>query len=176
MIELIAEEPPASADAIDAAEQELVAKGQRLPPSYRAFLAQHDGGQPKLECFRYQQGAEEREGVINEFLGVRPVPPPGTNLLITAGLLRGRIPDGVLPIANDPYGNLICIDTRGGLDGPVLFWDHEFEKEDGPPDDANLYPIAPDFETFLDNLYADPQAPPADAKPKPKGLRRLFGR
>jgi hypothetical protein len=105
MIELIAEGPSASADAIEAAEQELVAKDQRLPPSYRAFLSQHDGGQPKLECFRYQQGAEKREGVINEFLGVRPAPPPATNPLITAGLLRGRIPDGVLPIANDPYGN-----------------------------------------------------------------------
>ena len=64
--------------------------------------------------------------------------------------MRDRVPPGVTVIADDPGGNHICLDGRDGGDGPVLFWDHDYESD--PPDEANLYVIAPDLETFLDRL------------------------
>jgi cell wall assembly regulator SMI1 len=173
VIELRHERPPASPEELAAAEAELARFGQHLPPSYRAFLAQHDGGRPVRDRFYYEQDNQRRGTILDNFLGVRPVPSPGTNLLDTAELLWSRIPEGVLPVADDPGGNLVCIDGRDGGDGPVLLWDHEYETE-GEPDDANLYYVAPDFQTFLDGLFENPD--PLPPLPEPKGLKRLFRR
>ena len=38
---------------------------------------------------------------------------------------RERIPEGVLPIAHDAGGNLVCLDVAGKFPGSVWFWDHE---------------------------------------------------
>lgn len=38
---------------------------------------------------------------------------------------RGRIPDGVLPIADDAGGNQVCLAVAGEFPGSVWFWDHE---------------------------------------------------
>jgi hypothetical protein len=77
----------------------------------------------------------------------------------------------MLPIAEDAFGNLVVLDGRGGRDGPVYFWDHEFEGE--PPDESNLWWLAPDLETFLAELIEEPELPAVE---QPKGWRRLFGR
>ena len=105
------------------------------------------------------------------FLGVAPTDSLTGNLVGNARLLGERIPAGVLPIADDPFGNLVCIDAREGRDGPVLFWDHEYEGD--PPDEANLYEVAPDLQSFLDGLTERPPSP--DPAPR-SGLRRRFGR
>jgi SMI1 / KNR4 family (SUKH-1) len=166
------EKPPVSAAELQAAEQALATYRQRIPPSYRAFLAERDGGRPVPDCFVYEKDNEEQMGIVHGFLGVGEVPAPQVNLLFSADVLQGRILPGVLPVADTPTGNVVCIDTRDGRDGPVLLWDHEYEGD--PPDEANLYFIAPDFQTFLDELHEDPDPlPPAR---KPKGLKRLFGR
>jgi cell wall assembly regulator SMI1 len=173
-MEFTRDRPPASADELDAAERELAQLGHRIPPSYKAFLAVQDGGKPSRSTFRFEQDGRDQDDVVEEFLGVAPVPAPDLNLVRTARLLGSRIPAGVLPIADDPFGNHICIDGRDGRDGPVLFWDHEYEGD--PPDEANLYEIAPDLHTFLDALTEEPQASSAAPQPKPHGLRRLFKR
>jgi cell wall assembly regulator SMI1 len=161
-----------SAAGLAAAEERLAEMGQRIPESYKAFLAHHDGGVPVRDHFSFQRDDKTERDRVHVFLGVAPVPSPGANLVKTVGLLGERLPSGVLPIAEDPFGNLICLDNRDGRDGPVLFWDHEYEGE--PPDEANLYEIAPDLQTFLDSLYEDPD-PPAVAQQQ-TGRRRLFGR
>jgi cell wall assembly regulator SMI1 len=152
-------------------ENDLAQLDQRIPPSYRAFLADHDGGRPVRDCFSFEQGGRAHEDRVHVFLGVAPVPSPGTNLIDTAANLWRRAPSGVLPIARDPVGNLICLDGRDGRDGPVLFWDHEYEGD--PPDEANLYVIAPDLRTFLDGLYEDPDPPVVLPR---KRRWRVFGR
>lgn len=38
---------------------------------------------------------------------------------------KSRLPAGVLPLAHDAGGNLICLDATGGFPGSVWFWDHE---------------------------------------------------
>jgi SMI1 / KNR4 family (SUKH-1) len=163
--------PPVSEQELAAAEAKLAELGQHIPPSYKAFLAEQDGGKPVRSVFDFEQDNRPQSDYVKRFLGLAPVPPPGENLLDTAESLWTRVPEGVLPIARDPFGNLICLDGRDGGDGPVLFWDHEYEGD--PPDEANLYVIAPDLHTFLDGLREPEPRPPAS---KPKGLKRLFGR
>jgi hypothetical protein len=173
MIEFTDERPPVSEEALAAAEQRLAEVGQRIPPSYRAFLANSDGGRPVKNRFSFQQEDRDEGDTVKVFLGIAPVPPPASNLIDTAASLWERVPAGVLPIARDPFGNLICLDGRDGRDGPVLFWDHEYEGED-EPDEANLYEIAPDLQTFLDSLTEKPDPPPAPHLAQ--GWRRIFGR
>jgi cell wall assembly regulator SMI1 len=169
MIELHNQRPPVGPADLEQAARALADLGHRIPPSYRGFLADQDGGEPVREEFSFEHGSRTETSSVQVFLGVAES--PDGDLVSKARTLADRVPPGVLPIADDPLGNHICIDTRDGRDGPVLFWDHEYEGD--PPDEANLYPIAPDLPTFLDRLR-EPE--PLPAARKPKGLKRLFGR
>ena len=168
MIDFVEPQPPVSAEELDAAERQLAELGHHIPRSYKAFLGEHDGGEPVRNRFSYEGDGGVENGVVQVFIGVAPS--PDGDLVGKAKVMADRLPPGVLVIADDPGGNHICLDGRDGRDGPVLFWDHESEGD--PPDEANLYEIAPDLRTFLDGL-SDP--PPAPAAPPRKGLRRLFG-
>jgi cell wall assembly regulator SMI1 len=148
MIEFIEDQPPVSAEEFAAAEEQLAALDLHIPRSYQAFLAEHDGGEPVRNRFSYEGDGEVENGEVQVFLGIAPS--PDGDLVSKAKVMRDRIPPGVLVIADDPGGNHICLDGRDGRDGPVLFWDHEYESD--PPDEANLHEIAPDLQTFLDRL------------------------
>jgi hypothetical protein len=166
-------QPPVSPEALAAAESALAELGHRIPPSYREFLAEHDGGPPVQDAFEF----EERDGGrqqdrIHYFLGVADS--PDGDLVETAGALRGRVIEGMLPIAGDPFGNLLLLDSRDDSDGPVWLWDHEFESDE--PDESNLSFVASDLAALLDSLEPTPAPPPPPAAPEPKGWRRLLGR
>jgi hypothetical protein len=173
MIELVEPRAPVPSAELEAAERRLADLGHPIPPSYREFLTQHDGGRPVNYCFSFEHEDRTLEEVVKKFFGVAPPASRGaTNLVSTVEILMDRVPYGVLPIACDPFGNLICLDGRDGRDGPVYFWDHEYEGE--PPDEANLYEIAPDLQTFLDSLYEDPDPPnPARKRGQLQRLLRL---
>jgi cell wall assembly regulator SMI1 len=145
-------QPPVSGEELAAAEAALAELGHRIPPSYREFLAAHDGGPPVQDRFEFDDvdGRRQRDRV-HYFLGVADS--PDGDLVETAGALHGRLIPGMLPIAGDEYGNLLLLDARGDADGPVWFWDHE--REGDTPDVAALALVAPDLETFLHDLAAD---------------------
>jgi hypothetical protein len=67
--------------------------------------------------------------------------------------LGGRLPAGLLPIAADLGGNIICISLRETDEGTVYYWDWYGQFPDPRPPDANVYPIAESFERFLKSLY-----------------------
>jgi SMI1 / KNR4 family (SUKH-1) len=157
MIDLFEPCPPVPPAELEAAAQHLAEAGHPIPPSYRAFLTEQDGGQPVKYCFSFEHEGRTMNEVVHDFLGVAPpTSPHGMNLVDTV-CMREAFPKGVLPFASDPFGNAICLDGRDGRDGPVYFWDHEYEGEE--PDFANMYLIAPDLQTFLDSLYEDPDPP-----------------
>jgi hypothetical protein len=169
-MELADHRPPAPLRDLVAAEQRLERMGWRIPPSYREFLAHQDGGEPVVSEFAFTQHGRDQESLVRTFLGVTPS--HNGDIVETLELLGDRMLAGVLPIGDDPMGNLICLDGRDGRDGPVLFWDHERETE--PPSDANLFELAPDLESFLESL-TPPEELPAPP-PQPSRLRRLFAR
>jgi hypothetical protein len=170
MIEFLEHQPPVSSAALATAEKRLAELGHHIPPSYRAFLAEHNGGEPVRAVFSFQQDNKDQSDSVKVFFGIAPS--PDGDLVDAAESVSGRVPAEVLPIGEDSFGNLICLDGREGRDGPVLFWDHEHEGE--PPDEANLYEIAPDLQTFLNSLYEDPDPPVVPQQQT--GWRRLFGR
>lgn len=58
----------------------------------------------------------------------------------------GRIPDGLIPIAESPGGNQICIGVKGKYTERIYFWDHENISTKGG---SNLYLIANLFSDFI---------------------------
>jgi hypothetical protein len=168
-IEIRDDRPPVPAEQIAEAESALAEIGRPIPPSYRAFLADQDGGKPVRNAFSFRQGEDEQDDLVRLFFGIAES--PNGDLVSAARGARHSLPEGLLPIATDSFGNLVVLDGREGADGPVYFWDHELQTE--PPDDSALSWLAPDLETFLGGLseYEVPEPPE-----KPSGWRRLFGR
>ena len=158
-----------SAEALAEAEARLAEIGTRIPPSYRAFLAEQDGGEPVRSVFSFQQHDREQNDLVRLFFGIAES--PNGDLVSEADIARDRLPADVLPIATDNFGNLVVLDGRDGGDGPVLFWDHEFQSD--PPSEDDLFWVAPDLKTFLAELEEDTDDVPAE---EPKGWRRIFGR
>jgi hypothetical protein len=163
--------PPVSTETLAEAEARLAELGMRIPPSYKAFLAEQDGGKPVRNAFSFQQHEQQQDDLIRLFYGIAAS--PNGDLVARAATARDSLPAGVLPIAADSFGNLVLLDGRNDGDGPVLFWDHEFESD--PPDEDDLFWVAPDLATFLADLTEDPDSAPVEPEPK-TGWRRLFGR
>lgn len=131
------ENPPASEAALGSLERRL---GQALPRSYRAFLAARDGAEPASNEFDVPD-ASTSSGV-NAFFGIDEIKEE------TRGM-KGRLPRGVLPIADAEGGNLVCLSLRQVDHGSVYFWDHELEEDDLA---AALFLLARDFQDFLELL------------------------
>jgi hypothetical protein len=171
-IEIRDDRPPVPAEALAAAEARLAELGHPIPPSYKAFLADQDGGKPVRGVFSFRQYDREDSDRVRLFYGIAES--PNGDLVAQAEMMAGRLPQGVLPIAGDSFGNVVVLDGRDGSDGPILFWDHE--RETDLPDESDLFWVAPDLSTFLDQLEAPPEEPPAEPEPERTGWRRLFGR
>ena len=67
----------------------------------------------------------------------------------------GRLPEPLLPIAQDAFGNLVCIAVYGRHEGHVFFWNHDGERiphHGGPIPWENVTLVADDFDQFIDSL------------------------
>jgi hypothetical protein len=67
-----------------------------------------------------------------------------------------RLEEGLIPIAGDSLGSDFCLSVREHDRGAVLFCDLQsvaFDYEHDP----ELYPVAPDFDAFLNKLYEFPE-------------------
>jgi hypothetical protein len=65
-------------------------------------------------------------------------------------------------IADDPFGNAICLGISGGHRGKVFFWNHENEPDpddwDGSVETAgNIDLLANSFSEFISGLQQVPQ-------------------
>lgn len=143
----------------------------RLPDDYRQFLLRHNGGRPTRSRFTFIVDEEEQESILEWFFAVhdqpyeedeewdpetsKELPPHFAQPLEDAWCeLRSELPkSGVLPIARDPGGNLVCLGYAGKRAGKVFFFDHEMEA---------LVPLADSFTEFLNGLT---KLPPGDWAP-----------
>jgi hypothetical protein len=130
--------PPAPAEQIERLERQV----GPLPDAYRNFLRQQDGGR-----------LDDNSEAANDIFGVGPDAPDWASLWQKLDVYKGRLPEWLLPVAADEFGNLFAVSLRDDDRGTVWFWDHEEEAdEDEPPTEENLEYRAPDWQTFLDSL------------------------
>lgn len=109
----------ASEDLINEAEQAIHA---RLPNSYKDFLRCYGwGGVQSIELFGLGDDVPIHLDLINiirsERLSFSPL-----------------LPSNYIPIYNDGFGNLYCLDISAMDNGecPVVFWDHELASSQSP--------------------------------------------
>jgi hypothetical protein len=119
----------------------------KLPEDYREFLLRTNGGYPADDLqFQFIEGDRESDSVLGEFYTLAQDSELGT---LQEGLETfvnaDRMPPWCLPIADDAFGNQICLSLNQDDFGAIYFWNHELE--DISP--ANLYRIARSFIEFI---------------------------
>jgi hypothetical protein len=138
-------EPRIADEYISALENAL---STTLPSGYRSFV---EAIKAPLGIYSPSFDAEGGEGsVVSVFFAEDPK--KSYDLLDTHRRYMGRVPSSLLPIANDPGGNLVCIGIAAPDLGKVYFWDHERESTSGFPHRDNIFKIADSFGTFIDQL------------------------
>lgn len=116
-----------SSPAVDRAAIEAVATRLKLPfpDEYVAFLLAHNGGRVSPREFPITGCRRSAGGMVGVFFNVGTG--DSVDLAGEYRTFRRRIPPGLLPIASDPGGNLICLACSGERAGQVLFWEQAFE-------------------------------------------------
>ena len=154
MIELRKAGSPLTEETLTHFEMEL---GVRLPDPYRQFLLRNNGGRPPID-----KDVVDVEGLpggasIQFFFGIS-YPLECYDLRWNKKANCGRIPEDRLAIACDSSGSEFCVSLQGADRGAVLFCDLQsvyFNSEIDP----YFYPVAPDFDSFLNKLHELPDQP-----------------
>lgn len=129
----------------------------KLHQDHKKLLLVCNGGQTD-RCLSYfhDRGAIEK-CILNWMLSISDDEYNNLDKYINKfKIYQKRLPDNLIPVGNDPGGNLFCISTYGNDEGKIYFWEHELEVEDGEePNYSNVFFVADSLEDFIDNL-ADP--------------------
>lgn len=114
--------------------------GRILPNDFKEWVLKHNGACP--EPAEIKVGADLSIS-INSFVSFSEIDSP--NVFSTLSMLKHRIQDDMLPIADDPGGNYIALRYSKSEKNPdVVFWDHE-ESEAA----LAVKPIAKSFSEFI---------------------------
>lgn len=139
---IISIETAISPAQLEAAEKEL---GVFLPEPYRDFLLEYNGGQPVPSTFRLADGKSLE--VIGWFFSIQNKDDGLVNLAKT---YQAYLHGDLLPIAADPFGNLICLGVKGRYIGQIYFWLHERELPSNTPlPNAECHLVASSFDEFM---------------------------
>jgi hypothetical protein len=90
----------------------------KFPKDYIECVMKNDGGYPMPNRFTLN----EHEEVFNKLLSLQEV---SYNIIDTYNNVKDRLINGVIPFAEDPFGNLLCFDYRKSKQPNIVFWDHE---------------------------------------------------
>jgi hypothetical protein len=129
---------------------------QTLPDDYRCFLINCNGGYVGGRYWYRGKNPEGREvgAGVHHIGGFRDE--SHFSLLWAWDCYDGRIPDALIWIHDDPFGNAICLGVAGEHRGRVYFWDHENEPDeswDGSVETAgNVTLIANSFTEYVAGL------------------------
>lgn len=119
-----------------------------LPEEYKAFLLKSNGGSPVPNVFQVP-GFHYKDAVLDFFYGIHNREEI-FQLDKACDVYAGRIPADLIPIADDPFGNVICLGWKGKRRGKIYFWDHENEGDE--QDYGNVHLVASSLAEFLDTL------------------------
>lgn len=126
--------------------------GAALPADYKQFLTRNNGGRPAPSTFSFEQYGKPQESLVDWFFTLDD---KEEDYLLSKEIevYTDRTPAQLLPIATDPFGNVVLLDVGAKSVGAIYFWDHENES---PNDDAwwdNISFIAPSFTEFVNGLH-----------------------
>lgn len=130
-----------------------------FPEEYKNHLLNYNGGSPEPNIFSFTENGKKTNSRINYFYAINSGEFDDLKEVIeTFKITEKRMPTHILPIAEDPFGNVVCI-SAGKIDyGYIYFWDHENEVDYGIANDddySNLYFIAESFTEFINSLKSE---------------------
>lgn len=161
----IEEANPYGATTPEAIAQFEARRGVLLPLEYRQFLLNSNGGWPTPDVFEVP-GWHGRGSELGVFYGIHE--DPNYQLDRKCETFEERVPPDLIPIANDAYGNNICLGWKGKRAGKIYFWDHEDELDENGEfvqDYRNVYLLADSLQEFLDGLTTSEEL---DKRPRRK--------
>ncbi len=145
--------PPATESEVVAFERMINGK---LPADYRDFLLACNGGYVggRLWFMEPTPTGKIADAGVHHIGGVRAE--RHLSLRAAFDCYANRIPQDLIWIMDDPFGNAICLAFRGPHRGRVFFWDHEHEapKNGGLTIEGagNLQLLANSFSEFVCGL------------------------
>ncbi len=116
----------------------------KFPQDYIDIVSVYDGAYPFPNKFKIN----DHEEIFNNLLSFKE--DDYSNILERFNDISDRVEGGIIPIAEDPFGNLICFDFRYNENPDVVFWD--YEKSELDKNSAIIY-IAKSFTELLNQLY-----------------------
>lgn len=127
-----------------------------LPKDYSSWLLKYNGGKPEKEStFKITDNFHENDGYesVKYFFAI--CNNDTYSLEAKYYNYQNRIPKELIPIANDPFGNKVCLGIKGKHFNKVYFWDHENEvmEDNQEPWWDNVYLIANTFADFINKLF-----------------------
>ena len=132
--------------------------GAVLPPGYRDFILNFNGGEPENPCFSFPGPARSYgDSIVRNFFSVSDDLEISLEYKFQIYTKACRVPADMLPIGSDFGGNLIVLALAGKSVGGVYFWDHEIEGlEEYPDNPEHLVFLARSFNLFYEGLFSEP--------------------
>lgn len=139
-LEWILPQTPVSEDDLSSVRRSI---SQTLPNDFRDWLLKHNGVAPAPSDLSLEDG---RILVINCFVSFSR--DDSSNVVSILETLSGRLPDGLIPIAEDHGGNYVCFKYTPTTSSPdVVLWLHE----EADPKHA-IVPIASSFTELIEQF------------------------
>lgn len=112
---------------------------QLIPDYYLKFLLSGKGKSYRGKVFDFKVNGKKEQSDIAAFFVI--LPDKMLNIETNFNIVKDRLPEGMLPIAHDSFGNLILLNFTSNK---IYFWNHEIEKS---------YLISNSFTEFLNSLH-----------------------
>lgn len=124
----------------------------KLPLEYKSFLLKYNGGECEPCEFVFTENGVESDSSVRSFFAIGGIDgdydlEENVDIYINE---EKRLLNGLIPIAEDDGGNLICICCLGLETGKIYFWDHENEDENDL--NGNVFLVSNSLNEFIDNL------------------------
>lgn len=128
-----------------------------LPQDYKEFLLLNNGATPLQSKFITRNGK-----VVSHYKYIIPITKDTSNTEHKHNLeycyirfvVRGIIPQGLVPIGETPTENILCLSLRKDDYGSVYYWDRELELVYKQPQSECYHIIADSFKEFILGLKA----------------------
>lgn len=151
MIDIETNAEPVNEIELRLLEKEIAAV---LPPEYKNFLLEHNGGKPTIR--RYITVDRKVESSLMYLYPLSDKTTP--NLMEKFDYYNHMIPKNLLSIGKTPKKSQVCISISGDDYGSVYHWDLEDQEYiEGPiinPTYKYMKLIAKNFDEFINSLFS----------------------
>ena len=125
--------------------------GFQFPTEYKKFLKNSNGGIPDLKKFDLKD--KVKQGLsIDFFLGINVE--KEKNVFYIFKITKALIPKGFVPFALTEGAGVLFIGVGDETFEKIYFWDRgDIEKPSQAVEGKNLFPVASNFDEFLNSIY-----------------------